>query len=480
MWPDASALYGAASGLFVARAWRALQQRGQALTVPPQPRERRQRGRLGLRRGRSLKPRPGLTIPTMPLSTLASPSAKPWDGFARRGLRNQAVCAVIALLVWLLSPGGRGNLLSAWIYSAAIGTLSWLFIDGGRLLLAGWLPGRAQDSDYRRSRWPGPGWMLLCILVGTSLGYTGGTAIGDALTGLVTPSLLHNRGAIAISIIAAIAATWYFYANERLRAEQAATEAARREAAEAQLMLLQSQLEPHMLFNTLANLRVLITLDPPRAQAMLDRLIGYLRATLGASRGTLHPLSAEFDRLSDYLALMALRMGPRLQVSLDLPAALRDMPVPPLLLQPLVENSIRHGLEPKLAGGRIEVRAEQRGLRLLLTVRDTGLGLAAGSAAAAGPAGAGTVPDAHVSHQVSHQVSQQVSHQVSPDVSHYGSQHVAARLATMYGAQAIFTLAPAADAEGGMLAVLDLPLPAPSAAARPAPQRGPAAPAHTE
>ena len=384
----------------------------------------------------------------MPPPDLAIQTTQPWDGFARRGLRNQGVCAVIALLVWLMSTGGRGNLFTAWVYSAAIGTLCWLFIDGGRLLLAGWLPGRTQDSAYRRSRWPGPGWMLLCILVGTSLGYTGGSAIGDAVTGFVTPSLLQNRSAIAISIIVAFAATWYFYANERLRTEQAAADAARREAAEAQLMLLQSQLEPHMLFNTLANLRVLISLDPPRAQAMLDRLIGYLRATLGASRGTLHPLSAEFDRLSDYLALMALRMGPRLQVSLDLPAALRDLPVPPLLLQPLVENSIRHGLEPKLNGGRIAVRAEQHGNRLLLTVRDTGLGLPAN----AGVAGAGSISSAPGSD--------------NDQPSHYGSRHVAARLATMYGDQARFTLAPATDPEGGALAVLDLPLPtAPAAAA---------------
>ena len=108
---------------------------------------------------------------------------------------------------------------------------------------------------------------------------------------------------------------------------------------------------------------------------MLDRLIRYLRATLGASRTGLHPLADEFDRLADYLALMALRMGPRLQVLLSLPADLRGLPVPPLLLQPLVENSIRHGLEPKIEGGRIEVRAEQRGEHLLLTVRDTGVGL---------------------------------------------------------------------------------------------------------
>ena len=377
----------------------------------------------------------------------ATPLPGPWVGFLRRGLRNQLLCAVIALLIWLMTPKGRGNLYTAWVYSAAIGTFCWLFIDAGRLLLAAWLPGRHPVSAYQRSRWPGPGWMVACILVGTGLGYTLGSTLGDAITGLNTPSLLQNRGAVVISIIAAVAATWYFYANERLRAEQAAADAARREAAESQLMLLQSQLEPHMLFNTLANLRVLITLDPPRAQAMLDRLIGYLRATLGASRGTLHPLSAEFDRLDDYLALMALRMGPRLQVTLDLPEPLRDLAVPPLLLQPLVENSIRHGLEPKVAGGRIEVRAEQRGSRLLLTVRDTGVGLAASASQPA--SGGGGDPSAGPAGPAGLH-------------SHYGTQHVAARLATTYGDQARFTLAAAPGPDGGTLAEVDLPLAASS------------------
>ena len=373
------------------------------------------------------------TIPTPVPPTGPEPS--PWQGFARRGLRNQWVCAAIAVLIWLMTSAARGNLFTAWVYSAAIGTFCWLFIDGGRLLVAGLLARRAGPPTPGRVRWPGPGWMLACILVGTALGYTLGTAIGDAVTGFKTASLRENRGAIAISVVVAVAATWYFYATERLRAEQAATEAARRQAAESQLMLLQSQLEPHMLFNTLANLRVLITLDPPRAQAMLDRLIAYLRATLGASRAQMHPLSAEFDRLADYLALMALRMGPRLQVQLQLPDALRALPVPPLLLQPLVENCIRHGLEPKVEGGRIEVRAEQRGQRLWLTVRDTGVGLPAGTPAAADGA------------------------------SHYGTQHVAARLATLYGTQARFSLGPAPGPEGGVLAEVDLPWPTPATVA---------------
>ena len=253
----------------------------------------------------------------------------PWRAFTRRGLRNQVLCAGIALLIWLVTSGLRGNLLSAWVCSAAIGTSSWFFFDGSRLLLAGWLPQTKRLPGARRVRWPGPGWMLLCIVGGTALGYTVGSAIGDAVTGFSTPSLLDDRPALATSLVAAIAATGYFYVTERLHQEQANAETARRAVTESQLRLLQSQLEPHRLFNTLANLRLLVTLDPPRAQAILDRLIGDLRATLGASRQDLHPLADEFTMFDDYLALMSMRMGPRLQVQLSLPEALRHLPVPP-------------------------------------------------------------------------------------------------------------------------------------------------------
>ena len=183
-----------------------------------------------------------------------------------------------------------------------------------------------------------------------------------------------------------------------------------------------------MLFNTLANLRVLIGADPPRAQAMLDRLIAFLRSTLAASRGGDHALADEFQRLADYLALIEVRMGPRLQVRLDLPAELRSLPVPALLLQPLVENAVQHGLEPQVAGGRIEVGARREGGTLVLSVRDTGAGLAAQPALSAAPApGHG-----------------------------FGVTQVRERLAALHGARATLVLAPAGDAEGGTLAEVRL------------------------
>jgi len=364
------------------------------------------------------------------MSTLAARLASAVPGPLRTGAQVQLICLGVALLLKLL---GADSFLVAWLYSAVIGSCIWGLIHGGTHLLAR-LRRVAPDAEGGE-RWPGWGWMLPVIVVGAFAGYVLGTLIADALTGhrSVLPlarGLTDWRawgGIVAISLAVAVAATWYFYSRSHLASAAAAAAGLQRQAAEAQLRLLQSQLEPHMLFNTLANLRVLIGADPPRAQAMLDRLIAFLRSTLAASRSGEHALADEFQRLADYLALIEVRMGPRLQVRLDLPEDLRAQPVPALLLQPLVENAVQHGLEPQVAGGRIEVGARRDGGMLVLTVRDTGAGMPA------------LAPPPAPGHG-------------------FGLTQVRERLAALHGAHAALTLAPAADAEGGTQAEVRLPL----------------------
>ncbi|MFZ2827495.1 sensor histidine kinase [Hydrogenophaga sp.] len=261
------------------------------------------------------------------------------------------------------------------VYSLLIATLTWAVIDLGRDLF----PSAAETG------WPKGHAGLALVLGGIVFGYLGGTTIADAVcryfqwyppgTGQTTSEL---RNSILITALAGFVGSFYFYAvNKGAYLERKMAEA-RHQASEARLKLLESQLEPHMLFNTLANLRALIGTDPARATAMLDRLNDYLRATLTASRTDAlsgrHTLAEEFARLRDYLELMAVRMGPRLRYTLELPEALSAQPVPPLLLQPLVENCIRHGLEPSLQGGEIRVAARQGAAGLELEVSDTGVG----------------------------------------------------------------------------------------------------------
>ncbi|GAC1604903.1 MAG: hypothetical protein NVS3B2_10890 [Ramlibacter sp.] len=256
-------------------------------------------------------------------------------------------------------------------YSLFITTITWAVIDLGRVLF----PSSAETG------WPRGVAGIALVAGGIVAGYLLGSTIADSLClyyGWYPPGTSKQAGeqrtSILITVLAGITGSYYFYsANKSAYLERQMTQA-RRHASEAQLKLLESQLEPHMLFNTLANLRVLIGSDPVRAQQMLDHAIAYLRATLNASRTPTHTLQAEFDRLRDYLELMAIRMGPRLAYTLELPPELAHQQVPTLLLQPLVENSIQHGLEPKVDGGAVVVRARRDGHSLVLQVEDTGVG----------------------------------------------------------------------------------------------------------
>lgn len=161
----------------------------------------------------------------------------------------------------------------------------------------------------------------------------------------------------------------------RMRAQLRAQKA-QSQLSEAQLRLLQAQIEPHFLFNTLANVQGLIDYDPPRAKHMLDAFTDYLRASLQQMRAQDVSLAQELDLARNYLAVMQCRMGERLQTRLDVPEALQNARIPPLLLQPLIENAIHHGLEPQLAGGLLQLRARALGPGLQIDVEDSGIGLA--------------------------------------------------------------------------------------------------------
>jgi LytS/YehU family sensor histidine kinase len=187
-------------------------------------------------------------------------------------------------------------------------------------------------------------------------------------------------------------AAWYLtlsfgvkvLAGGKRRAELVAKEATmqanvatlERRLMEAQMAALQAQVEPHFLFNTLALIGQLIETDPPEAARVHAHLIEYLRSTLPQMRARDGAtLGKQVELSKAYLAIMQARMKERLNVRFQVPDFLGSAPFPPMMLQTLIENSIKHGLEPKIAGGTVTVRAYVDGVTLHVEVCDDGVGI---------------------------------------------------------------------------------------------------------
>ena len=289
-----------------------------------------------------------------------------WSRVFLRCAQVMVVCAMLSAFSILMWPHTR--YLFQLAYSLCIAVPYMLVIEFGSLLVS--REHRFHNTQNGSYGWP-KGWRGLALAAaGIAAAFLGGTQLAMWLLGRI----LALMPTLVLTITGGVLVSFYFYVRDAQSTLQAEAARAERDATQARLMLLQSQLEPHMLFNTLANLRALIGNDPTAARHMLDLIDGFLRTSLSASRATVHPLATEFERLYDYLALMSIRMGPRLSYALHLPQELGAQPVPPLLLQPLVENAIKHGLEPRVEGGRVEVRAACEDQQLVLTVHDTGVG----------------------------------------------------------------------------------------------------------
>jgi sensor histidine kinase YesM len=157
--------------------------------------------------------------------------------------------------------------------------------------------------------------------------------------------------------------------------QRAETEQLGRTVLEARMEALQAQIEPHFLFNTLASIDQLIQSDPPRASRMQQSLIRYLRSAMPQMRDGSRPtLGQQVSLSSAFLEIMAVRMEERLQPTLNVPEGLKSAVFPSMMLQTLVENAIKHGLEPKAEGGRLEISAEIVDGQLAVHVLDTGIG----------------------------------------------------------------------------------------------------------
>lgn len=279
-------------------------------------------------------------------------------------------CAVVATLVSMVNGSNGSDLLPLLKTITCIGIVCWCLDQ-----IASWLA-------RGRIRW------LTISLMTFPLGWIIGDKLSAALLGgedfiahwMRTPGLLWSG--ITASLLFAASAFLFFdrfykaaYYRVALEAERHRAANIQRARAVSELALLQAQIEPHFLFNTLAHVLSTVEREPPVAKAMLEHLTRYLRATLRRSRESEHRLAEELELTEALLAIAAMRLGPRLRYRIAVDPALREVLLPPMLLQPLVENAIRHGIEPAVDGGEIRVDGKQLGEELILRVTDDGRGL---------------------------------------------------------------------------------------------------------
>ncbi|MEC5387134.1 histidine kinase [Uliginosibacterium sp. H3] len=216
------------------------------------------------------------------------------------------------------------------------------------------------------------------LLIGVPGGLVAGLSAVHGLFRRDVDSLLQQHGGFVITlavISSAILGTVYFSIRWRVAHEQWRGQRAQRAALAARLRALQAQVEPHFLFNTLANLNALICQSPKDARALLAHLQHYLQASLSHNRETTTLLATELALLEAYLKIMAIRLPDRLHIHVECAADCARLPFPPMLLQPLVENAVIHGIEPSTTGGHIVVRAVRSADTLQIEVADTGVGL---------------------------------------------------------------------------------------------------------
>jgi two-component sensor histidine kinase len=289
-------------------------------------------------------------------------------------LFSMVLAVGFTMLGFLAFGSGRGawRNLAGWVewygrnlvVCLTIGALIHVLFDLGRRYLA---------TPARLRRWQP--WQRSAYFTGVPLlGVAVGWPVGISLAGvdfLVWVRRPEGTNIVVGTVLLAGLMTLLFHHFFASKARQIDAE---HRATEAQLRLLQAQIEPHFLFNTLANVQSLMDHDLPKAKRMLLSFTDYLRASLGSLRNESSTLDSELELARNYLQLLQARMEDRLQFEISADAEARAVPLPPLLLQPLVENAVVHGLEPSIAGGTVRVDARLEGTRLVLDVRDDGAG----------------------------------------------------------------------------------------------------------
>ena len=303
------------------------------------------------------------------------------------------VFGVVLTVIFVLAIHDRAPVLDTLWETLFISNCIGFSIHGVMYVLHRWtMPtGFAQWSQWKKRAT-----YVAAMLVGVYAGYTiAFAAFGRNFTALFVK---YPRAALGLFLIGGFGCLiWYLIMEGQTRRLRAEADVARNseiqqrltaQARDAELRALQAQIEPHFLFNTLANVQALIDYEPQKAKQMLDAFILHLRMSLDVSRQTQSTLGTELQFVKTYLQLLEIRMGARLRYRIECAPDLRSIPLAPLLLQPLVENAVKYGIEPKIDGGEIVIRVVREDAHVVLCVTDDGIGIGHSSTAKAG-AGAG-------------------------------------------------------------------------------------------
>jgi sensor histidine kinase YesM len=284
----------------------------------------------------------------------------------------------------------RRALSVAVICAAAAGAVVWLFINTYfDLLVSALCVGYTSmvlftiAGNLRQTRFPREVMQILAIVVGSFLGTVlAGLVKGRALGHMFTERLAGVSITMGLGIgFGCVVVAMYMlrekHARDQARLLKAEAERHQLEknVLESRLALMQAQVEPHFLFNTLANVQHLVETDPREASRMLDSLIQYLRAALPQMRESTTNLGRELDMARAFLEINRVRMGSRLDFAIDVPESLKCRPFPPMMLITLVENAVKHGVDPCCDAGTITIRAAETDGKLRVSVVDTGEGI---------------------------------------------------------------------------------------------------------
>jgi sensor histidine kinase YesM len=269
----------------------------------------------------------------------------------------------IAILLWMMMPG-KDSFLMFFLRSQSIGLSIFTVIHIFFLSL------KPSNSITQAIL------LIICIILGSIIG----VSIFDFFFDAELKNYFYT--VFTIGLFFGIIISYFFITHEKysqlkieIQEEELKSISLEKENIQANLKLLQAQIEPHFLFNTLSNVLSLLDTDITTGKKMLENLTQYLRTSLKHTRNEINSLKQEIETIQAYLDINKIRMGDRLNFKIDIPEDLYKISFPPMLIQPLVENAIKHGIEPKVAGGMVSINITGKKEILKIEIADTGLGI---------------------------------------------------------------------------------------------------------